>query len=63
MTLEHNSELTDSDVVESVEWFVSCSDCHSYSVFSLTAIKRLGDREFEIVLDTIVLKHQMAHSV
>ena len=35
--------LTDCDIVEPVEWFVGCCDCHSYSVFSLTAIKGLEE--------------------
>ena len=35
--------LTNCDIVEPVEWFVGCCDCHNYSVFSLTAIKGLKE--------------------
>ena len=37
--------LTDCDIFEPVEWIVGCCDCHSYSVFSLTAIKGLEESE------------------
>ena len=36
--------LTHSDVVEPVEWFVGCSDCHSYRMTFFTTAERLeGD--------------------
>ena len=36
-------QLTHCDVVESVEWFVSCSDTHCNRMISLTTLKRLEE--------------------
>ena len=54
--------LTHCDVVEPVEWFIGCSDCHSYGMTFFTIVKGL-EEDCTSELEHVTIAKEVTHMI